>query len=230
MENQKSNPEETGKKKTSIFEFLFGWMKPSPKEEPIKTENEDGSPRDPAEIEAEEKARKEAKANAPKQSKAGMISFFGLLLAVIAVIVLLFVFANPFSSKDGDGKEKAKTEQAGNNNQPGSGNNNQPGSGNNNQPGGGNNNQPGGGNNTQPIVQIEVPASNGQYNWSNVDQDMLKKAYTTNPDLKGETVLLVYLVKDYVDANGKTQDMIWIQTDQGSGPVRNIFTEATKVK
>ncbi len=207
MENQNSNPEETGKKKFNLFDFLFGWMKPTPKEEPIKTQNEDGSPRDPAEIEAEKNAREEAKAKAPKKSKAGMFTFLGILVLIIGII-LLVVFGKPFSPSK-DGKEKAKTEQT---TKPGT----QP-----TQPGGGNT-QPGGGN------QITFTYDQS-FDFSKMDkqtQDNLKSWETTGTiNVYTDEIILKTEVKNY---NGKT--MIWLQIEGSKGKVKNIFTEPNNIK
>jgi hypothetical protein len=209
MENQNQNPEETGKKEFNLFDFLFGWMKSSPKEEPVKTENEDGSPRDPAEIEAETKEREEAKANAPKQSKAGMFTFFGIIL-LIAAIIALFIFANPFSSSK-DGKDnKAKTEQATDPSQPGGGNT-----------------QPGGGN-TQPGSQVTFTYDQS-FDFSKMDQttqDNLEKWETTGTiNVDTDEIILKTEVKNY---KGKT--MVWLQIEGAKGKVKNIFTEPSNIK
>ncbi len=206
-ESKKDQTTETGKKKFSLINFLFGWIKSSPKEEPIKTKNEDGTPRDPAEIEAEEKAREESKKNTPKKGNAWP-------LIIILIIIIACIAIWQFTENDKK-KEPVKKEQPG-------GGNTQPG-GSNTQPGGGNT-QPGGGN-TQPVVQIELPTANGEHNWSTCNQIMLTKAMTTTPDLKGEKVLLVYIIKGH-----PMGEMVWIQTDQGSGPVRNILCEKKYTK
>ena len=227
MKNENQNPEETGKKEFNLFDFLFGWMKSSPKEEPVKTENEDGSPRDPAEIEAETKEREEAKANAPKKSKAGMFTFLGI--ALIIGIVLLFIFANPFSSKDG--KEKAKVEKTTDPSQPGGGNT-QPGGGN-TQPGGGNT-QPGGGNNNQPVVQngLQLTFNYSQtFEWSGLDANEQARLKTLETQTNKLIVPINVNLKDIIETGkskitnyeGKGYDMIQLQYVE-NGNVKTVFT------
>jgi|GEM_PF-6972826 len=229
MENQNSNPEESGKKKFSIFDFLFGWMKPTPKEAPIKTKNEDGTPRDPIEIEAEEKAREEAKKNAPKKSKAGMFTFFGIIL-LIAAIIAVFVFANPFSSKDG--KAKANTEQESDNGSSGPGNGSSgPGNGSsgpdNGGSGPGNSNQPA--NPNQPTGSQITFTYDQSFDFSKMDQatqDILKNCETTGTiNVDTDDIILKTEVKNY---KGKT--MVWLQIEGARGKVKNIFTEPSNIK
>ena len=76
------------------------------------------------------------------------------------------------------------------------------------------------------VVTIELQRVDGTFTWDQIPtekQKLLKK--TTNPDLQGEKVLLVYLISEPLFG-----DMYWIQTDPGDGTVRNIFTYPANVK
>lgn len=75
-----------------------------------------------------------------------------------------------------------------------------------------------------PITKIDLPPSNGEIMWSDVSQAELTKSLTTTPDLKGEKVLLVYIIKGH-----PMGDMVWIQTD-ANGSVKNIFCEKKYTK
>ncbi|MCF7834743.1 hypothetical protein K9M48_01670 [Candidatus Gracilibacteria bacterium] len=135
-----------------------------------------------------------------KRKGAGFYALIAVGALVIAALVIIMV---RYYSNNNDSKKATKTEQV------------DPGK---TQPG-----QPGPGV-QQPINQIDLPQSNGEYNWSVVDQPMLTKVLTTTPNLNGETVLLVYIIKGHPSG-----DMVWIQTEYG-GKVRNVMCERKYTK
>lgn len=77
-----------------------------------------------------------------------------------------------------------------------------------------------------PPVVIEVQKVDRVITLSNLtEKQKALLVKTTTPDLRGEKVLLVYLISEPLFG-----DMYWIQTDPGDGTVRNIFTYPANVK
>jgi len=78
-----------------------------------------------------------------------------------------------------------------------------------------------------PVVTIEVEKVDREHNWKDFDtntQDNMVSNLTTQPNLKGEKVVLVYRIVDYY---GTT--MYAVQTKEKNGDLRIIFTEEKNV-
>ena len=212
MEDKNLNPENTGKKKFNLFDFFFGWMKSSPKEKPINPNREDGEPKTPEEIEAEEKARKEAKENAPKKGSA-----WPLVILILLIVAAIAIWQYTSKAKE---KTEPITEQPGQPNPSGT-QPTQPGQAN---PGGTQPTQPGQAN-PGTTVTFDFDQS---FDWLTIaksTQDMLKKIETNHPVyIQDANIILKTEVRNY---GGKV--MVWLQVERIKGQVKDVFTTADKI-